>query len=77
VEAERVSAITTSYLIAEQTRSLDGWRAKTLTEVRRLIHKADPDIIEEYKWIKPSKIPPGCPSGPTLGSSVAARPTNR
>lgn len=43
-----------SHLIDQRIRSLGGWRATILTEVRRLIHEADPDIIEECKWIKPS-----------------------
>jgi hypothetical protein len=37
-----------------------GWRAETLAEVRRLIHEADPDIVEECKWIKPTN-PLGVP----------------
>jgi len=36
------------------------WRAETLDEVRRLIHEADPEIVEERKWIKPSN-PAGVP----------------
>ncbi len=36
------------------------WRAETLAEVRRLIHEADPDIVEERKWIKPTN-PLGVP----------------
>src|SRR5262245_22084416 len=30
------------------------WRGETLAEVRRLIQQADPEIVEERKWIKPS-----------------------
>ena len=30
----------------------DDWQADALAEVRRMIHEADPDIIEERKWIK-------------------------
>ena len=47
-------------LIDERIRSLGGWRAETLAEVRRLIHEADPDIAEECKWIKPTN-PLGVP----------------
>ena len=36
------------------------WRGETLAEVRRLIHAADPDIVEERKWKKPSN-PAGVP----------------
>ena len=50
----------TSHLVDERIRSLGGWRAETLAEVRRLIHEADPDITEECKWIKPSN-PLGVP----------------
>lgn len=55
-----------SRLIDERIRSLGGWRAETLAEVRRLIHEADPDIMEECKWIKPSNplgVPVWCHAG--------------
>lgn len=59
-EAERTTAMAATHLIDERIRSLGGWRAETLAEVRRLIHEADPDIMEECKWIKPSN-PLGVP----------------
>jgi hypothetical protein len=37
------------------------WRDNMLAEVRRLIHEADPDIVEERKWKKPSN-PSGVPT---------------
>jgi hypothetical protein len=49
-----------AHLIDERIQSLGDWRAETLAKVRRLIHEADPDIIEECKWIKPSN-PLGVP----------------
>lgn len=49
-----------SRLVEERIRSLGGWRADTLAEARRLIHEADPDIVEEIKWVKPSN-PSGVP----------------
>lgn len=49
-----------SLRIEEKIKSLGGWRAETLAEIRRLIHEAVPDIIEECKWIKPSN-PLGVP----------------
>ncbi len=49
-----------SHLIDERIRSSGGWRTEILTEVRRLIHEADPDILEECKWVKPSN-PLGVP----------------
>ena len=60
VEAARVTSMADSHLIEERIRSLGGWRAKTLAKARRLIHEADPDIMEECKWIKPSN-PLGVP----------------
>ncbi|WP_289295083.1 DUF1801 domain-containing protein [uncultured Reyranella sp.] len=30
--------------------ALDDWRGETLARVRTLIHDADPDIVEEWKW---------------------------
>jgi hypothetical protein len=49
-----------SRLVDERIRTLGGWRAETLAKVRRTIHEADPDIVEECKWIKPSN-PLGVP----------------
>ena len=59
-EAKRATAQAAARLIDERIRSLGGWRAETLAEARRLIHEADPDIMEECKWIKPSN-PLGVP----------------
>ena len=59
-EAKPGTGKAASPLIDERIRSLGGWRAETLAEVRRMIHEADPDIMEECKWIKPSN-PLGVP----------------
>ena len=40
-----------SALIDARIAELGGWRGKTLSKVRRLIHEADPEIIEEWKWM--------------------------
>ncbi len=32
---------------------LGGWRGETLARVRELIHQADPDVVEEWKWNVP------------------------
>jgi len=45
--------------IDERIKTLGDWRGSTLAKVREIIHKADPEIIEERKWIKPSS--PGTP----------------
>ena len=39
----------------------NDWRSETLEQVRRLIHDADPGIVEERKWKKPSN-PSGVPT---------------
>jgi hypothetical protein len=46
-------------LIDARIEQLDDWRGETLEEVRRLIKEADPEIVEEWKWRKPSN--PGTP----------------
>lgn len=48
-------------LIDQRIASLPDWRGERLAEVRRLIHEADPDVIEETKWVKPSN-PLGVPT---------------
>jgi hypothetical protein len=45
--------------ITKRIQELGDWRGKTLAEVRQLIHDADPEIQEEWKWEKPSS--PGTP----------------
>lgn len=45
--------------IDKRIKELGDWRGKTLQEVRRLILEADPNIVEEWKWAKPSH--PGTP----------------
>jgi hypothetical protein len=40
-----------SKLISERIASLGDWRGKTLAKVRRLIREADPDVVEEWKWM--------------------------
>ena len=45
--------------IDERIRELGDWRGKTLSKVRGIIKKADPDIVEEWKWVKATS--PGTP----------------
>jgi hypothetical protein len=45
--------------ITERIEELGDWRGETLAQVRQLIHDADPDIQEEWKWEKPKS--PGTP----------------
>jgi hypothetical protein len=39
-----------SALIDEQIKELGDWRGKMLAKLRAIIHKADPEIVEEWKW---------------------------
>jgi len=45
--------------IDQRIRELDDWRGPVLERVRKLIHEADPDVVEEWKWVK--KTSPGTP----------------
>jgi hypothetical protein len=49
-----------SHLIDARINELNDWRGETLAQIRMLIHQADPDVIEEVKWRKPSN-PAGVP----------------
>lgn len=49
-----------SQLAGQQKGPAEDWRVGTLAEVRRLIREADPEIVEERKWKKPSS-PAGVP----------------
>ena len=48
-----------SELISKRIAELGDWRGETLRRMRTLIKQADPDIVEEWKWVKPTK--PGTP----------------
>src|SRR5438552_3578049 len=45
--------------IDERIKELGDWRGKTLGRMRKLIKEADPDIVEEWKWVKSTH--PGTP----------------
>jgi len=48
-----------SAVIDARINELGDWRGKTLAKVRDIMHKADPEIIEEWKWAKATS--PGVP----------------
>jgi hypothetical protein len=48
-----------SELISERIKELGDWRGQTLLRVRELIKEADPEIVEEWKWMKATS--PGTP----------------
>jgi len=45
--------------INSRIKELGDWRGETLAKVRQLIKEADPEVIEEWKWVKPTN--PGTP----------------
>ena len=47
--------------ITQTIAELDDWRGETLGRIRELIRDADPDVVEELKWVKPSN-PAGVPT---------------
>ncbi|MGC3966744.1 MAG: DUF1801 domain-containing protein [Pirellulales bacterium] len=57
--AGKASSVTVSTL--ETVASIGDWRVATLAHVRRLIEQADPDVVEEVKWRKPSNDMRGVP----------------
>ena len=57
--AKRAPNSAASKNITKRIEELGDWRGETLARVRRLIHDADPEIEEEWKWEKPSS--PGTP----------------
>src|SRR5215207_4478949 len=48
-----------SRLIDERIKELGDWRGKMLSQLRTLIKQADPEVVEEWKWVKPTN--PGTP----------------
>src|SRR6478736_6943143 len=45
--------------IDARIKELSDWRGETLARVRNLIKQADPEVVEEWKWVKPTN--PGTP----------------
>src|SRR5215472_1136194 len=48
-----------SRLLDNKIKELGDWRGEALAKVRAIIHEADPEIVEEWKWVKPTN--PGTP----------------
>ena len=51
----------TSQLIDARIKELSDWRGETLARIRILIKQADPEVVEELKWKKPSNSMSGVP----------------
>jgi hypothetical protein len=48
-----------SAILDARINELGDWRGKTIAKVREIIHQADPEIVEEWKWVKATS--PGTP----------------
>jgi hypothetical protein len=59
-----------SELISKGIAELGDWRGETLSRMRRLIKEADPEVVEEWKWMGWALR-----SGRTTASSAPANPT--
>ena len=57
--SETVPAGSAPSVIDARINELKDWRAKMLAKLRAIIHAADPEIVEEWKWVKPTS--PGTP----------------
>jgi hypothetical protein len=58
-KTSKVSPNSASQMIQQRIRELGDWRGSALEHVRELIHKADPEVVEEWKWVKATS--PGTP----------------
>jgi len=56
---ESVPVEAASAVVDARINELADWRGKMLTKVRQIIHEADPEIVEEWKWAKATS--PGVP----------------
>ena len=50
-KSDQASGDDASALIDLRIQDLDDWRGETLSRMRQLIHEADPDVTEEWKWM--------------------------
>ena len=58
---EKERAASPSQLIDARIAALGDWRGEVLARVRKIIRQADPDVVEEVKWRKPSNSMRGIP----------------
>src|SRR5438477_2001706 len=58
-ESGASQAQSASDLFSKRVAELGDWRGTTLSRMRKLIKEADPDVVEEWKWVKASS--PGTP----------------
>jgi len=61
-----------SKLISARIAALGDWRGETLGKIRTLIKQADPEVVEELKWVKPTN--PGTPTWSHAGIICTGEP---
>jgi hypothetical protein len=59
VKTSKKSVDSASQMIDQRIRELGDWRGSVLKRMRKLIHEADPEVVEEWKWQKATS--PGTP----------------
>jgi hypothetical protein len=59
IPLESAPAFGAPALIDAKIKELGDWRGKMLARVREIVHEADPEIVEEWKWVKATS--PGTP----------------
>ena len=57
--SDSAEAQSAAALLDRKIKELGDWRGKTLAKVREIVHQADPEIVEEWKWAKATS--PGVP----------------
>mgnify|MGYP001107381831 CR=1 FL=1 len=50
-KSDPIKAESASQLIDKRIADLGDWRGETLARMRKLIHEADPDVVETWKWM--------------------------
>jgi hypothetical protein len=50
-KSDPIEAESASQLIDKRIADLGDWRGETLARMRKLIHEADPDVVETWKWM--------------------------
>jgi hypothetical protein len=59
LKMKKSDTVSASSILDARISELGDWRGKMLAKVRQIIHQADPDIVEEWKWVKATS--PGTP----------------
>jgi len=50
-KSDAIESQSASELISKKIADVGDWRGKTLAQMRKLVKEADPDVVEEWKWM--------------------------